>query len=154
MQIARQRGERRIIRKALEQLADVGDPEGALEAHANVAPTLRKAQNALLNQLSVISCQLPVGICTPVVRPSWLLTTGYFQPRFDLCGGEPAHADDFISAAFPGGYRNRRTWHIQNFSQESDASQVGPSFYWRCSQGEFQRVANLAGDGVLLRPGM
>src|ERR1019366_2863852 len=80
MEIARQRSEGRVIGKPFEQLADVGDPEGTLEAGANVAPTLRKAQNALLNQLSVISCQLPVGICTPVVRPSWLLTTGYFQP--------------------------------------------------------------------------
>ena len=62
MQIARQRGERRIIRKALEQLANVSDPERTFEAHANVAPALRKAQNALLNQLSVISCQLPVVI--------------------------------------------------------------------------------------------
>ena len=51
VQIARQRSERRIIGKPLEQLADVGDPEGTLEAGANVAPTLGKAQ-----MLSVSSC--------------------------------------------------------------------------------------------------
>src|ERR1019366_7724639 len=48
MEIARQRSERRVIGKPLEQLADVGNPEGTLETHANVAPTLRNAQNALL----------------------------------------------------------------------------------------------------------
>ncbi len=40
VQIARQRGEGRIVREALEELADVGDPEGPLEAGANVVPTL------------------------------------------------------------------------------------------------------------------
>ena len=52
VQIARQRGEGRVIGKPLEQLADVGDPEGTLEAGANVAPTLRKAQ-----MFSSSSCQ-------------------------------------------------------------------------------------------------
>jgi hypothetical protein len=62
MEISRQRGEGRVVGKPLEQLADVGDPEWTLEAHANVAPTLRKAQNVLLNQLSAASSQLPIVI--------------------------------------------------------------------------------------------
>ena len=46
--VARQRGEGRVVGKALEQLADVGDPERPLEADANVVPPLRKAQMVLL----------------------------------------------------------------------------------------------------------
>ncbi len=54
VQVARQRGERRVIGKPLEQFADVGDPEGPLEAGANVIPTLGKAHK----KLSVASCRL------------------------------------------------------------------------------------------------
>src|ERR1019366_2445539 len=133
MEIARQRSERRVIGKSLEQLADVGDPERALEAHANVAPTLRKAQNVLLD-----------GNLAP----------GGLQPLFDLCGGDPVHTNDFVPAAFPGGYRNRRTRHIQNFGQKFNASLVGAAFHWRRSQGQLQCVADFTPDGVLLCPGM
>ncbi len=62
VEIARQRSEGRVIGKPLEQLADVGDPEGTLKAYTNVAPTLRKAQYVLLNQFSISSSQLSLGL--------------------------------------------------------------------------------------------
>jgi hypothetical protein len=36
MQIASQRGERGIVREPFKEFADIGDPEGTLEAGANL----------------------------------------------------------------------------------------------------------------------
>jgi len=46
LQIERQRGERAVIGEALEDFADVGDPERPLEAVANFFKPLAKAHDA------------------------------------------------------------------------------------------------------------
>jgi hypothetical protein len=48
VQIARERCERCVIRKPLEEFADVRDPERALKAGANLVEAFRKGQKWLL----------------------------------------------------------------------------------------------------------
>ena len=45
MQIARQRGKRRVVRQPLEELADVGNPERPLKPGANFVETFGEGQN-------------------------------------------------------------------------------------------------------------
>ncbi len=44
MQINCERRKRGVVGEPLEKFADVGDPEGALEAGANFLPTIGEAQ--------------------------------------------------------------------------------------------------------------
>ena len=55
VQIARQRSEGGVVGEPLEELADVGDPEGPLEAGADVVPTLGEGHVVVGSQLSVVS---------------------------------------------------------------------------------------------------
>ena len=48
LQVQGKGSERAVVGKALENLGDVGDPEGTLEARAYFLPALRKAQDDLL----------------------------------------------------------------------------------------------------------
>jgi hypothetical protein len=48
MQIARQRGERGVIREPLKQLSDVGHPEWPFKAGLDLFQAFRKGQSVLL----------------------------------------------------------------------------------------------------------
>src|SRR3954471_6864823 len=100
MQVARQGGESGVKTYAFKNLADIGDPERALEAGADVLPALGNAQ--------------------------WdLLALRFLQTLFDLRGRKAADANHFISAGFAGGYGNRRTRNSQKFCEESNTSVIG-----------------------------
>jgi hypothetical protein len=45
VKVARQYGKDRIVGKALEKFANVGDPEGTFEAGANLLQTFGKTQS-------------------------------------------------------------------------------------------------------------
>ena len=45
VQVAREHGEYRVVGKPLEKLADIGDPEWALESGANLVESFREGQN-------------------------------------------------------------------------------------------------------------
>src|ERR1700692_1566393 len=65
-------------------------------------------------------------------------------------GRKPRDADDFIPAALAGGNGNGRSRHLQKFGEEFDASLIGSAVYGRRGQRDFERIAEFAGDGVLL----
>ncbi len=98
MEVARQRGEGRVIGKPLEQLAEVGDPEGALKAGANVVPTLRKAQIvSSWNQSSVASSRLSVASSQlSVVRCSKLRVENTFRCAQEQVEDGPALAAEVV----------------------------------------------------------
>ncbi len=120
VQIARQRRERRVVGKPLEQLADVGDPERTLEAGANVVPTLGKAQMVLLRtQLKRNFHHRRHGghggnpnrkllrvLRASVVNPFLPSAEEHAQFFFHLRGLHARNANQFLAAGFSGGYRN------------------------------------------------
>src|ERR1700756_1324000 len=59
---------------------------------------------------------------------------------------KPRDADDLISAALAGGNGNGRSRHLQKFRKEFDAALVGSAVYGRRGQGDFERIAEFAGD--------
>jgi hypothetical protein len=67
---------------------------------------------------------------------------------------QPGNADDFIPAGLAGGYGNGRSRHLQKFGKEFDAGVVGSTVDRSAGQGDFERLAEFAGDRVLLRAGM
>ena len=76
------------------------------------------------------------------------------QPIPQLLRRESRHANDFVAAGLAGRNGNGRSGHLQKFCEEFDAGFVGAAFDGRSGQGDFQRIAEFAGDGVLLRAGM
>jgi hypothetical protein len=59
MQVAGERGEGSVIRKPLEEFADVGDPEGALKASTNFVQAIRKGQKWLLGLRAIHRSVIP-----------------------------------------------------------------------------------------------
>jgi hypothetical protein len=59
MQIAGERCERRVVGKALEEFADVSDPEGPLKAGANLVQAIGKGQKWLLGLRSIHRSVIP-----------------------------------------------------------------------------------------------
>ena len=64
------------------------------------------------------------------------------------------HPDHFIPAGLAGCNSNGGTRYLQKFCEKIDAGFVGFAVDGRSGQGQFQRVANFAGDGILLRSRM
>jgi len=127
MKIACQRCERGVVRKPLKQFADIGDPERALETGANLVQAFRKGQKRLLGPVAGSDRQSPP----------------------DFFRGDSNDMNDLVPAGLAGRYGNGGTWNLQKICEEFNAGFIGPSFHGRSGQGHFQRIPELAGDGVL-----
>src|SRR5258708_23309433 len=75
------------------------------------------------------------------------------QSIANVLGGHPRYANHFIPAGLAGRNGNGRSRHLQKFREEFDAGGIGAAVDRRCGERDFERVADLAGDGVLLRAG-
>src|SRR5438552_8432781 len=70
------------------------------------------------------------------------------QPFLQLVCRDPHHANDFVSAALAGSYRNRRARQVQKLREVMYASLVSAAIdRWR-SEGDFQRVTEFADNSV------
>ena len=94
------------------------------------------------------------------MKSSFFILTSAFcillfrQSLAHKCGSDPCDANDFIPPAQAGRNGNGRSRHLQKFREKFDASVIGAAFQGRRGQRELQRVAQFAGDGILLRPRM
>src|SRR5208337_2721879 len=70
------------------------------------------------------------------------------QPPPDFFGRQAGYADHFIPAGLAGCNSNGGTRYLQKFCEKIYARVVGFAVDWRGGQGQFQRVAYFAGDGV------
>jgi hypothetical protein len=92
-----------------------------------------------------LPCQfLPVNICSRL-HPKKL-------PNF-LCR-YARYPNDFVPAALAGRNGNGRSRHLQKICEEFDAGLIGFAVDRRRGQGDFERVADLAGDRVLSGSGL
>jgi len=76
------------------------------------------------------------------------------QPLSQLLSRQPRNADYLSSAGLAGRYGNGGTWNLQKICEEFDAGFISATFYGRRRQGQFQRLPEFSGDGVLLRAGL
>ncbi len=74
------------------------------------------------------------------------------QPFAYLRRRQPCHSNYFIPASQSGCNSNGGSRYVQKLREKFDACLVGFAVHRRRGQGQFQRVAHLARDGVLLGP--
>src|ERR1051326_38095 len=85
---------------------------------------------------------------------SWSLTLLLREPLSQISDGDAGNANGLQAAASAGSYRNGRARDFQKIGEEINAAIIGAAFDRRRGQGEFDGIAKLARDGVLLGPGM
>ena len=133
VQVSGQRCECGVVRKPLEKLGDVRDPERPLKASADVIPSASQSSK----------CSPLVCSWTPAARKHAHLFRRHACTRitlFRLVSPAAMVTDE------------RRTF--KNSAKKLHAGRVGAAIDgWR-GEREFQCVAHLARDRILLRPGM
>src|SRR5579872_321263 len=150
VQVARQNGENGVVRKPFKQLADIRNPEWPLKSSADFFEALRKGQVA---PVSMWRDWLLCGAGAPVrdCRRNRMSCT---QTIANILPSHSHHAHDLIPAGLASGNGNGRSRHLQKFREEFNAGPVRSSLDRRSSKRNLQRVAEFAGNRVLLRTWM
>jgi hypothetical protein len=127
LQIQRQRSKSTVVGKTLKNLADVGDPERALEAGSNFAQAFREQKQYL---------------------PRDSLR---FKPPAQFFRRQSSNPNQFSAAGLAGRYGNGRAGHSKKICEKFDAGLIRPSIERRRSHRQFQGITDDSSNRILLR---